>query len=338
MATGQVNSTFDTYDSNSNRETLSDLIDRITPAETPLYSEIGEETVTGTKPTWQTDVLGEPDLDNAHVEGEIYQYDTVQQTSRVSNYTQIFRKATIISDTQENVEKAGKTSDVSYERARMGQEIKIDIEVAFLSNQASVAGSSAIPRRLGGLRAWLKSNDSIGAGGASGGYNAGTGNVEAAINGTQRAFTRAILDEMIAGTYIAGGNPDMLMCSPYVKRVFSGFINDAGTAQLRYPVKPTGQATIIGAADMYQSDYGLIEVVPNRQMARRPELARNAFLIDRSKIKKGWLRGRKIHEDKEVARVSDGTPTVMIGECTLMVTNEAAHGVAADLYGMSPTA
>lgn len=338
MATGQVNSTYDVYDSNSNRETLSDLIDTITPAETPFYSEIGEETVTGVKPTWQTDQLGIPDLDNAHVDGEIYQYDTIQQTSRVSNSTQIFRKSVIISDTQEAVEKAGKTSDVAYEKARMGQEIKIDIEVAFLSNQASSAGSSAIPRRLGGLRAWIKTNDSIGAGGASGGYNVGTGNVDAAINGTQRAFTRAILDEMISGTYVAGGNPDMLMCSPYVKRVFSSFINDAGTAQLRYPVKPTGQATIVGAADMYQSDYGLIEVVPNRQMARLPELARNAFLIDRSKVKKGWLRSRKIHEDKGVARVSDGEPTVMIGEVTLMVTNEAAHGVAADLFGIGATA
>jgi len=82
---GQINSTFDSYDSRSNRETLADWVDRITPAETPLYSLIGDETVEGIKPEWQTDTLGTPDTDNAHVEGEIYTYDTIQATARVAN-------------------------------------------------------------------------------------------------------------------------------------------------------------------------------------------------------------------------------------------------------------
>ena len=329
---GQINSTFDTSDSRSNRETLADWVDRITPAETPLYSLIGDETVEGIKPEWQTDTLGTPDTDNAHVEGEIYTYDTIQATARVANYTQIFRKSFIVSDTQEKVKKAGKTSDLSYERLKRGQEIKIDIETAFLSNQASIAGSASVPRRLGGLRAWLSTNDSMGAGGASGGYNAATGVVDAAINGTKRAFSKNLLDEAISSAYTAGGNPTVGMGSPYVKRVFSTFMADSNVAPLRVTASANSQATLVGAADAYLSDFGLLDIVPNRQMARTPDLARNFFLLDTDKLSKGWLR--RIHEDKNVARTSDGQPVVIIGEVTLMVKNEAAHAVVADLNGI----
>lgn len=330
---GQVNSTFDTYDSNSNRETLSDIIDRITPAETPLYSLIGDEKVTGTRPTWQTDTLGTPDTDNAHVEGEIYTYDTVQATTRVGAPTQIFRKSFIISDTQEEVEKAGKSSDVAYERVKKGQEIKIDIETAMLGNQAAVAGAQNVARRLAGLRAWISTNDSMGAGGASGGYDSGSGLVNAAVNGTKRAFTKSLMDGVISGVYTSGGNPSVLMTSPYIKSVFSTFMSDSNIAQLRQNTNARTQATLVGAADAYLSDFGLIDIVPNRQMARTPDLARNAFLLEPEKLSKGWLR--RIHEDKDVARTSDGQPVVIIGEMTLMVKNEAALGVVADLNGLT---
>lgn len=229
------------------------------------------------------------------------------------------------------MKKAGKTSDVSYERAKKGRELKIDMEVMMLSNQASQAGSDAIARRSAGLRAWIATNDSMGSGGASGGYNSGTGAVDAATNGTQRTFTKTILDGLIEGTYNAGGNPDLLMVSPYVKRVFSTFMSDANVAPQRMTTSATKQATIVGAADSYLSDYGLIDVVPNRQMIRSPSLARNAFLLETDKIKKGWLA--KIQEVDDIAKVSDGIPKVMLAEMTLMVTNEAALGVAADLFG-----
>jgi len=332
MAT-QVNQTFDSYDSNSNREVFSDIISNLTPYETPLFSNSGDQNVKGVDPMWQTDTLATPDTDNAHLEGEVYTFETVEATDRVKNYTQIFSKRFIVSATQEVVDKAGKTSDVAYEKVKKGREIKIDMEVAMLSNQASVAGSSSVARRLGGLRAWIATNDLMGTGGASGGYNSGTGAVDAATNGTQRTWTKAIMDSQIQAAYVSGGNPDMLMVSPYLKQTFSTFMSDANVAQQRMAASKSAQVTIVGAADTYLSDYGTIEVVPNRQMVRSSGLARNAFLIETDKVKKGWLR--KIGEDKEVAHTSDGIPVVMNGEMTLMVMNEAALSVGADLYGLT---
>lgn len=330
----QVNQTFDTHDAVGNRESLADKVDTITPKLTPAYSMFGEEKIEAVKHTWQTDSLAAPDIDNAHVQGAVYDYNSVSPTTLVGNYTQIFRKEFIISETQEAVKKAGGGTSVKREKLKKGQEIKIDQEVSFLSNNASVAGSSSVASKSGGLRAWCATNDSLGSGGASGGYNSSTGVVDAATNGTQRAFTKALLDDNIQSTYMAGGTPDALMVSPYVKRVFSTFMSDSNVSAFRTAISGKEQGTITGAADVYVSDFGTIDVIPNQQMARiGATVARNAFLISRDKVSRGILR--PIQQDKNVAKTSDGLPCVIKAETTLIVKNEAAIGVIADLYGMT---
>jgi len=135
-----------------------------------------------------------------------------------------------------------------------------------LSNNPSVGG---LTRKSAGLRAWTASNDVFSAGGASGGFNAGTGVVDAATNGTaQRAFTKALMDAALLATYTAGGNPTLCILSPYAKSVFSGFMSDASVAQLRVATSAKSAATIVGAADAYLSDWGLSDFVPDRQLAR----------------------------------------------------------------------
>lgn len=329
-----VTNTYGTYAAKGNREDLHEMISMISPKETPFFSMLGDKPVSATKTEWQTDALATPSLSNAQIEGDTYSYDAATATSRVGNYCQIFRETRIIANTQEAVDKAGRKSEIAYQKTKMGQEIKLDMEVTMLANQASVAGNASTARKLGGFRAWIASNDSLGTSGASGGYNSGTGVVDAATNGTQRAFTKTLLDDTIQNTYTSGGNPDVLMVSPYVKRVFSTFMSDSNVSAFRTQVNGRSQGTIVGAADAYLSDFGLIDVVPNRQMAKLgADVARNAFLIDRDKVHKGFLR--RIEEDKDVAHTSDGTPIVIIGEATLVVDNEAAHGVVADLFGMT---
>ena len=327
----QASGTFDTYDSTRNRETFADLIAMISPEETPFQSLIGTQSLEGTHPEWSTDTLGTPVTTNAQIEGDEYAYTAPATSVRVGNYTQIARKAYIISRTHEVVSKAGPKSDVGRERAKKGIELRQDIEAQLLSNTASAAGSSAAARVSGGLRAWLTTNTSLGATGANGGFSGGL--VGAATNGTQRAFTKAILDAVILSTYNEGGNPTVFMCSPYVKTVFSTFMSDANVAAFRTALTGKKEGTIYGAADVYVSNFGSIDVVPNRQMARvGAALARNAFLITPNMVTKGVLR--PISEDK-VARTGDAEKRVLITEYALIVKNQAAHGVAADLFGMS---
>lgn len=75
-------------------------------------------------------------------------------------------------------------------------------------------------------------------------------------------------------------------------------------------------------------------MVPNRQWARvGASLARNAFLLEPGKLALGELR--PIAEDPDVSPNADAKAGVLVTEVTLIVKNEAANGVIADLYGMT---
>jgi hypothetical protein len=331
----QISNTYETFDAVGIRETLANTIAMITPEETPFLSAIGRRKVDGTHPEWQTDALATPDTDNNQPEGNEFTYQPITPTARVGNYTQISDKRIVISGTLEEVLKAGRTSEVAREIRKKGVELRIDREVISLSNQASSAGAAnaAANRKTAGLRAVIATNDLLGAGGASGGFNTGTGIVDAATNGTQRALTKALLDTAISSAYTAGGSPDMLMVSPYLKTVFSTFMSDANVANQRYETPKRGQTTIVAAADTYLSDFGTVNVVPNRQMARAGAgIARNGFLIDTDKLHQGTLRAEKIIN---TAKTGDNEKRVILTEWCLLWDNEASQAVIADLFGMT---
>lgn len=331
----QPSNTFETYDAVGNRETLADRIWMITPEETPFISAIGTSNIEGVHPEWQTDSLATPDTTNNQPEGNDWIFQPINPTTRVGNYAQISDKRISISGTQDVVSKAGRRSEMAREIAKKGQELKTDMEVIALSNQPSSAGSgNAVGNRLSaGFRAWLSTNDLLGAGGASGGFNTGTGLVDAATNGTQRAFTKALLDQAISSAYVAGGNPTMVMGSPYVKTVFSTFMSDANVANQRYETPRRSQTTIVAAADTYLSDFGTLTVVPNRQMARAgAAIARNVFLVDPSMASVGTLRPIDRYNP---AKTGDQEKKVLLTEWSLIVNNEASHAVVADVFGMT---
>ncbi|MEK1929618.1 MAG: DUF5309 family protein, partial [Pararhizobium sp.] len=83
----------------------------------------------------------------------------------------------------------------------------------------------------------------------------------------------------------------------------------------------------------YLSDFGTLMVVPNRQMARAgATIARNAFLIDPSMAKLGTLRDIGRYDP---AKTGDQEKKVLLVEYSLIMNNEAAHGVVADIFGMT---
>lgn len=330
----QVSNTYETFDAVGIRETLANTISMITPEETPFLSAIGRRSIDGTHPEWQTDTLATPDTDNNQPEGNEWTYQPITPTARVGNYAQISDKRIVISGTLEEVLKAGRKSEVARELRKKGVELKTDQEVIMISNQASSAGgaNASANRKSAGLRAWLSTNDLLGSGGASGGFNTGTGLVDAATNGTQRALTKSLLDQAISAAYTAGGSPDMLMVSPYAKTVFSTFMSDANVAPQRTATNGR-QAKIIAAADTYLSDFGTVNVVPNRQMARAgASIARNAFLLDTDKLHQGVLRPIRMVTS---AKTGDNEKRVILTEWTLIVDNEASQSVIADIYGMT---
>lgn len=334
MATEIVN-TYETYQAIGNREELADKIWMITPEETPFTALIGKTGVVSVHPEWQTDTLATPDLNNNQPEGSDWTFQLINPTTRVGNYTQISDKKIIISRTQDRTSKAGRKSEVAREIAKKGVELRTDMEAIALGNQASSAGAAldAANRTAGTFRAWLVTNNSLGSGGSTGGFNSTTKVVNAATNGTQAPFTKTMLDTTILSTYNAGGNPDVCMMAPYVKQVFSKFMSDSNVAAQRFVTPQSGQTKIVAAADEYLSDFGLISMVPNRQMARAgATIARNVFLIDASKVSLGMFDDIQMVTP---AKTGDAEKRVLVTEWTLLVNNEAAQGVIADIFGLS---
>lgn len=331
----QVANTYETYDAKGIREELSDRIWMIDREETPFLSLIGRKAVKTEHPEWQTDELPNINLDNNHPEGEDWSFDAISPTTRIGNYTQISNQRFVISRNLDKTDKAGRKSELAYQTKKYGVALRRDMEGICLSNQASSAGSGngATNRKLGGFRAWLATNDDLGATGSSGGYNSSTNVVDAATNGTQRAFTKAMIDSIMLSTHTAGGKPSVLMVSPYVKTVFSRFMDDADIVPLRTDVKTKGDVTLIASADAYLSDFGLLSVVSNVQMAEAgAAVARNAFFIDPKMVTLG------VYDDimlEKPAKTGDAEKRVLQAEYTLIVNNEKAHGVAADLYGLT---
>lgn len=331
----QITNTFETYDATGIREEIRDKIYLIDAKETPFLSMMSRKSIKTVTPEWQTDTLDTPSNSNTQPEGDDYTYDNISATTRLRNYAQISNKTFIISRTHDNIDKAGRNKEVTYQGAKKMVALKTDMEVGMLSNNASLAGTGngASNRRSGGLRAWLASNDDMGGGGSSGGYNTSTNIVDAATNGSQRAFTKAIMDSVILSTYNAGGNPSICLVSPYVKTVFSSFLDDANIVALRASASPGAKRSLIASAEIYVSDFGDITVMPDRQLAREGAgSARNAYFLDMKMLELGIYR--EIQVDKP-ARTGDAHKRVVLVEYTLIVKNEAAHGVAADLYGLT---
>ena len=238
----------------------------------------------------------------------------------MNNYTQIGRKSFLVTRTAESITKAGRKSEIALQLAKIGKEMKRDIETDLLSKNASVAGDDTTARKSGGLEAWLTTNDSRGATGSQGGFNSGTGVVDTVTDGTQRAFTETLLKDVQQLAYSSGGSPTMLMLGPFNKRQFSAF---PGIADLRREAGGKSQATIVGAADVYIGDFGPMNVTVNRFQRDR-----SAMLIDTEYVKVGWLDRMK---HVEPAVTGDAQKHVLICEWTLMVGTEAAHGIVADL-------
>ena len=311
---------YDRYSAIGAREDLSDVIYDISPTDTPIMSSIGKSKATGVYHEWQTDSLAAATTSNALVEGASASEATISPTTRLGNYTQIVGKTVMVSGTLEAVDKAGRKSEMAYQLAKASAEIKRDIESIITANQGQAVGTTAsTPRKMGSLLSYIKTNTNEGSGTTAGGDPTTIG-VSTRTDGTTRTFTETILKDVISKVFTSGGTPTTLFVSPALKQVVSGF---TGLSAQRYQVPTSGQATILAGADLYQSDFGVLQIVPNRFMRTR-----DALVLDPEYAALAYLRP---FQTIELAKVGDADKTQILAELTLEVRNEAAHGGAFDL-------
>ena len=232
----QPTNTFDSYDAVGIREDLEDVIYDVSPEETPFYSACAKVKAANTLHEWQTDAL-RSSAANAHIEGDATTATARSATSRLGNYTQIFKNAVVIPDTDEGLKKAGRAAEVAYQMLKTAKEQKLDIEKALFDNNARVAGNSTTARELAGAPVWLITNTSFGSGGAD-----ATGDgTDARTDGTQAAFSQTRFDSVMQSIWEQGGNPDSVYLSAFQMNVALGF---AGNNNQRSTVKAEDERVI----------------------------------------------------------------------------------------------
>ena len=240
-------------------------------------------------------------------------------TVRLQNYAQISRKTIILSATEEVVNKAGRRSELAYQIAKRGSELKRDQEFSMLNAQVAAAGSTTVARTTASLQAFIKTNVDMQTNGANPSYT--TLPSSARTDGNVRTFTETILKNVIQKVWSSGGTPKILMVGPVNKQRVSGF---TGIASSRFNIDGGAKpATLVGAVDIYVSDFGNVSVIANRFQRER-----DAFVIDPDYAKMTVLRP---YQQIELAKTGDAEKRMLIVEFGHKVLAEDAHGLAADL-------
>ena len=310
----QPTNTFDSYDSVGNREDLLDSIFNVDPDETPFLSSMTKVKATNTYHEWQTDGLDAPSATNAHIEGDDTTAGAVTPTVRLGNYTQIFKKAVTIPGTLESVNRAGRAREMAYQMLLKGKAMKTDMEMSVFANNARVAGNSTTAREMAGVPTWLTTNTS----GGTGASDATGDGSDARTDGTQRAFTEALLKPVLKSIWDNSGvQPDCLYVGSHNKQTASGF-----TGGMTREEDAKGKK-ITAVVDIYESDFGMIYIKPNRHVRSRDAVVVRSDMWHYAELRPMF--------SEDLAKTGDSQKKQIVSEGTLVCRNEKASGIVADL-------
>lgn len=307
---------FKTFEAIGNREDLADMIYDVSPTETPFMSNVKRGKASAVLHEWQTDVLAAA-ANNAQLEGNDAGTNTATATSRFANRTQISTKAPRVSGTQNAVNSAGRKSEMSYQIAKRGKELKRDIETALCKKTAGVAGSAGLARQLAGIGSWLWNNEVSAAAGSTASTVVVTSGMPTTdpTDGTAATLTSTDLKTIIQYCWTDGGDPNMVLVGAHNKQLISTF---AGIATQYRDNPQVGPATIIGAADVFVSDFGTVNIVPSRFTA-----ADNLYCLDTSTWSVDYLRPI---QKKDLAVTGDSSHALLLAEYTLKAESPEANG------------
>jgi hypothetical protein len=169
--------------------------------------------------------------------------------------------------------------------------------------------------------AFLKTNTSKGTGGDDPTYTTIPTAARTDATTTElRSFSEVLLKDVIQKVWTQGGKPSVVMAGPVNKQNLSKM---AGIAAQRFNAQGAKPSTIIGAADVYVSDFGNVTIVPNRFQRER-----DVFVLDTEYASVAYLRP---FMSEDLAKSGDASKKMLLVEFGLKIMNEKAHGAVYDL-------
>jgi len=311
----QPTNTFDSYDATGIREDLRDVIYNVSPEETPFLSTCKKTRATNTYHEWLQDTL-RASTANAHIEGDDTTAGIAVAASRLGNYSQIFKNAVTVPDTDDGLNKAGRAKEVAYQTMKIAKEQKLDIEKALFDNNARVAGNSTTARELAGMPAWIFTSTDFGANEGADPTGDGT-DARTDETTTLIAFSQARFDGVMQSIWEQGGNPDRVYLSAFQMNKALGF---TGMNNQRSTIGASvgGTNAVINAVDVYVTPWGTVEFIPSRECR-----SRDVFICQSDMWEVAELRPMK---NVELAKTGDSTKRQIVTELTLVAKNEKANG------------
>jgi hypothetical protein len=246
-------------------------------------------------------------LGNAALEGADKPGARFTNRSRCGNYTQIFTATVEVSGTDMAASQLGLADEMDYQKQERLRELIRDLENTVVNGgepASNPEGSGSVRRSMKGVIQHLSTNvfhtgDS--------GFPTGTGLDEDKINYVLRQIWES-----------SNGNVDLIVVGGFQKRKINAFSANSRT----YGANDT---TFTDMISIYESDFGVCRIVTTRWM---PQDA--ALLLDSSRINVLPLAGRSFYF-KPLASGGDYECGELIGEYTVELRNEAAHGLIRDL-------
>jgi hypothetical protein len=312
----QATGTTDTFDLAGLAEDVEDIINNISPTDTPLYTMAKKKKATAVFHQWQTDALAAAAANRA-IEGDDSTYATATPTALLGNYCQIAKKTVMVSGTADAVRKYGRKEEFAYQIAKRGKEIKRDIEFAMVQNQVSSAGGSGTARSSAGIETMI-TNRILGTGNTTGttpGFAAGVWG--AVTDGTAATMVEANLQDALQAAWEDGGTTSVIMVNAGLKRRIASFAGASTYAGVSVNQGRSAQGVIVGGVDLYVSDYGDHKIMLNRY-----QRAGTVLCLDGDYVSIAMLRPMKFEER---AKTGDATRGELLCEFCLVGDSPDAH-------------
>lgn len=210
------------------------------------------------------------------------------------------------------VDKAGRKSEIAFQKLKKTKEILRDQEVALCQNTTFNAGALGTARQTRGLAGWI-TQGSVGDG--AGVFPVPSTNT-APVAGTARAWSETLLKDLQSDAWNAGGSPTVLLVRGTDKQISSGFAGNATRFQ------KVEQNKLTASYDVYVGDFGEIKIVASRFLDAA------AYLIDLDHVSLKTLRPLST---EPLAKTGDAEKRLLTYEYGLQMDNKDAHAQARDL-------
>lgn len=228
----------------------------------------------------------------ARLEGATTDFNGLVDITAPYNYTQIFEDALKLTSTEMVIDEYGYSDAWTYQaNKKIPQLLRLVEKTLFHGVRA--AGSATAPRSMGGLGTFTGTTNTVAVGGA---------------------IAKTYIDALAEECVLSGAMVDLFVCHPSIANDARALLDTSSFVNL------TQQNTEFGMLDIRKinTQYGSLRIVESRWCPTG-----TAYMLDSSKIGMYTLRP---FGWKPLGRVGDFDAADLVGEFSLAVANEAAHG------------